>query len=346
MPMKNSSNNNSNGDTPNLQSLHIQNPDSFNSNHQFNGNNDNNIAHNPPLEPPPFETPHLRQCTKQKVRVQNANDNGPCEVLILTSIPTTVDEMLSSLDPAPPSIDDEGHDNNNNMDSFDDSDSSDFSSSLDEDYSEEEEEEDGDIMGEDSSSDSVEGGTNNNHRTKGDTKNGRKMPPPQCSSIKNSNVPPENNNERYKMMGYWLRKEPLCENTHGRFTTHVYYAKVVQMVNFKWIATQEVVAIKAISWQCIKACRNHLSEDFIKEIAALKYISDWHINGQSNIRDTHVLTADMVMSNKSHLFIVMPYCDGGDLCMRVAEQRRFSEDESRLWFRQILKVSTSCFVLL
>ena len=57
-----------------------------------------------------------------------------------------------------------------------------------------------------------------------------------------------------------------------------------------------------------------------------------------SVMDTHILSADTVMSNETHMYIVMPYCDGGDLCERVAEQMRFSEDESRYWFKQILKV--------
>ena len=57
--------------------------------------------------------------------------------------------------------------------------------------------------------------------------------------------------------------------------------------------------------------------------------------------DTHILNADTIMSNESDLYIVMPYCAGGDLCQRVAEKEelRFTEDESRFWFKQILKVS-------
>jgi serine/threonine protein kinase len=50
------------------------------------------------------------------------------------------------------------------------------------------------------------------------------------------------------------------------------------------------------------------------------------------------------MCNNSHLYIVMPYCDGGDLCMRVAqmEHTRLTEDEARLYFKQILKVRSVC----
>lgn len=125
----------------------------------------------------------------------------------------------------------------------------------------------------------------------------------------------------------------------------MYYAKVLQKADFNWITTDEEVAIKAVSWNCIRACQRRISEDFIKEVAALQYLSEWHERtGDPEIpasyMDTHVLTADTIMSNESHLYIVMPYCAGGDLCQRVAEKEetRFTEDESRFWFKQILKV--------
>jgi len=71
----------------------------------------------------------------------------------------------------------------------------------------------------------------------------------------------------------------------------------------------------------------------------LQYMSKWHETEKAEISETHVLTATMVMSNETYLYIVMPYCAGGDLCQRVAEneETRFTEDECRFWFRQILK---------
>mmetsp|Transcript_25870 Transcript_25870/g.52611 ORF Transcript_25870/g.52611 Transcript_25870/m.52611 type:complete len:235 (+) Transcript_25870:918-1622(+) len=75
----------------------------------------------------------------------------------------------------------------------------------------------------------------------------------------------------------------------------------------------------------------------VKEVAALQYLSEWHATQNSTIRESHVMTPDIVMSNESHLFIVMPFCRGGDLCMRVAEVERFTEDVARFYFRQILK---------
>jgi serine/threonine protein kinase len=54
------------------------------------------------------------------------------------------------------------------------------------------------------------------------------------------------------------------------------------------------------------------------------------------------MTADTVMCDEDYLYIVMPFCRGGDLCQRVAEVDRFSEDDSRFWFRQILQVRGYC----
>lgn len=283
-----------------LQTLSIQNP---------NGLSEHGILQ-PPLDPPPFDTPNVRKCIKTTVRIQNFDK--PQEVLILTSISTSVESILNSFDP---------HTANNVADSFDDSDFSDFSDSQSTSSGEGSSSDDDTNMIEEDETDEEEKKQSSNH---GDTTNSA----PQCTSNRQTD-------QGYRMKAYLLRREPLCENSHGVFTTHVYYGRVLHKTDVSWVATDEFVAIKAVSWQCILACRNRLSEDFVKEIAALEYISDWH-KGRS-IMDTHILTADMVMSNESHLFIVMPYCTGGDLCMRVAEERRLSEDESRLWFKQILK---------
>jgi serine/threonine protein kinase len=123
-------------------------------------------------------------------------------------------------------------------------------------------------------------------------------------------------------------------------TSYIYYAKVLQKYDYMWELTGEEVAIKAIPWQCIRRSQNRLSEDVIKEVAALQYMSNWHETEKAEICDTHILTAAVVMSNETHLYIIMPYCAAGDLCQRVAEseETRLTEDESRFWFRQILKV--------
>ncbi len=81
----------------------------------------------------------------------------------------------------------------------------------------------------------------------------------------------------------------------------------------------------------------------MKEISALQYLSKWkeaEMPGKS-ICDMHVITADTVMCDECNVYMIMPFCNGKDLCYRVAEVERFSEDQSRYWFKQILKVRLS-----
>ncbi len=77
--------------------------------------------------------------------------------------------------------------------------------------------------------------------------------------------------------------------------------------------------MKEVSWETIRASRGRMSEDFVKEVAALQYISEWHeaeIRGKS-ILDTHVPAANAIMSDESNLYVFMPYRAECDLCQRM-----------------------------
>ncbi len=51
-------------------------------------------ADHPPLDPPPFGQASARLCIRQQVFIQNHHDRGRPEVLILTSLTKSVDELL------------------------------------------------------------------------------------------------------------------------------------------------------------------------------------------------------------------------------------------------------------
>lgn len=140
----------------------------------------------------------------------------------------------------------------------------------------------------------------------------------------------------------------IHENRHdGRryhlpdYVVGIYYAIKLRKYDIGWEETGEAVAIKAVSWECIRAHQNSRSENFVQEVKALNHLSD-ELQGRS-IEETHVLTDITVMFNISHLYLVMPYCAGPerDLCMRVAaslmDQGPLTEDESRFYFKQMLK---------
>mmetsp|Transcript_27031 Transcript_27031/g.46113 ORF Transcript_27031/g.46113 Transcript_27031/m.46113 type:complete len:375 (+) Transcript_27031:188-1312(+) len=148
----------------------------------------------------------------------------------------------------------------------------------------------------------------------------------------------EEEGETMPMRGYWLR-ELRRQNDNGGYRREVYYTEVVQRTTAgtPWVWAGEVVAIKRVSWQDILAAQNRLSEDFVKEVAALQYISDWHNAelGGMPPAETHILTADIIMADRMYLYIVMPFCARGDLsdCLNGG---RMAEDDARFWFQQIL----------
>jgi len=226
-------------------------------------------------------------------------------VLILTSVTCSVESQLDRTNGTSNGYMEEVEEGDSSSDS-----SSDFSESS-------SSSEDDDCVSE--SDDEMQ---EDNHTTK---KNGKGEA--QCK-------PPD---QRYRMTAYWLRKEPVRKNRHGGFTSYIHYAKVLHKVDLYWIATNEEVAIKLVSWKDIRGSRNRLSEDFVKEIAALQHLSDWQTSEGKTMRDSHVLTANVVMTDESNLYSVMQYCRGGDLFQRVAACERFTEDEARFWFRQVLK---------
>mmetsp|Transcript_19074 Transcript_19074/g.39977 ORF Transcript_19074/g.39977 Transcript_19074/m.39977 type:complete len:496 (+) Transcript_19074:352-1839(+) len=334
-------------------------------------------ASRPPLDPPPFGPAAVRQCIKTQVRIQNnpsVNANSPAsstsscqlqEVLILTSLVKSVDEILREKEQEDARVralkEGSGGDGNNDdggmsvdKDEEEDdiiSDFSESSTSSSEESSEEEEYEQGnhpnnsklqhvsmeknnDEYDDSRDSSSSDYNSSEDEECKNDCQNMNGVVENHCE-LRHSQSGGSTSDNRMK--AFLLRKEPMCENRHGIFTSYIYYAKVLYKADLYWMASNEEVAIKAVSWKCIRSCANKISEDFIKEVAALQYLSEWHATQNSTIRESHVMTPDIVMSNESHLFIVMPFCRGGDLCMRVAEVERFTEDVARFYFRQILK---------
>ena len=153
-------------------------------------------------------------------------------------------------------------------------------------------------------------------------------------------VRPANNNR----IAYWIppsSESLIMENKRGHVLTHVHRAIVLQKSDFNWVPTGEQVAIKSMSWEHVQASRGRMQEDFLKEIAALQYFSQFY-NG--NGEKAHVMTANTIMANNSKVFIVMPFCADGDIVQQVAHSTHrnpfggicLSEAVAKFWFRQIL----------
>lgn len=149
-------------------------------------------------------------------------------------------------------------------------------------------------------------------------------------------------------------KGELVERVNYEDGTHYYW---------KQTPTEKLVAIKLIksdsAWE--REDYPHCSERPIQEIAAMQYLEkriaqmDEHDHGEvcvdpiSSIEDTwnrkmriirnyHVITSLDVLSCDKNMYIIMPYCDGGELLQLLnGRDRAFEEEEARKVLKQILK---------
>ncbi|KAL7534330.1 hypothetical protein ACHAWF_004801 [Thalassiosira exigua] len=130
-----------------------------------------------------------------------------------------------------------------------------------------------------------------------------------------------------------------------------------------WIATDERVAVKEMSWEHIRTHGPELAEDPIGEVASMQHLSRWadeegrrreavrtlrrigaggeedeegYCDDEESRHSHHVAMPLDLLSDDEHLFSVTPFCAGGRLLDVLESKGRFSEPEARRWMRQIL----------
>jgi len=107
-----------------------------------------------------------------------------------------------------------------------------------------------------------------------------------------------------------------------------------------WESTGEYCAVKEMSWERIRNLSH--SEDPRKEVQAMQFMQSFLNDENHNNHDgsQHVLMPLDFFSDDDFLYIITPFCTGGELFDRIHEQPngRFSEEDARRWLKQILKV--------
>mmetsp|Transcript_1386 Transcript_1386/g.2769 ORF Transcript_1386/g.2769 Transcript_1386/m.2769 type:complete len:449 (+) Transcript_1386:80-1426(+) len=283
-------------------------------NTKYQNNSDDTM--NPPMDPPPFEDLPIQMCTT--INVQINNYRGAREVYVPWPAVRTVQSWLSELfnygqpDQPQGNSDENEEEDEDMMETSDDSDSlSEFDDSSFDD------------------SDDEEGGET--------SENGQHPSQPQDAR---PTTRPTNNR-----IAYWIpdpQRDLIMKNKRGHVVTYVHRAIVLHKSDLYWVETNERVAIKRMSWEHIHASKGRMQEDFVKEIAALQYLSKF-ING--NNEQSHVMSANTIMANQSEVFIVMPYCANGDILVQVSESTLLNpyqgtpcltEAAAKYWFRQML----------
>lgn len=106
-----------------------------------------------------------------------------------------------------------------------------------------------------------------------------------------------------------------------------------------WALTGKKCAIKQLDWNMIQNNRRHkqLFEDPLQEVAALNFFQE----NSKKTRPQHnryVLTPIETLRDHEHLYVVMPYCNKGELfeALEANPNDGFSEEIARNYFRQIV----------
>ncbi|KAL7491903.1 hypothetical protein ACHAWT_001263 [Skeletonema menzelii] len=276
---------------------------------------------NPPMDPPAFEELPIQMCTTTNAQIRNYD--RVCEIYVpwaaTRSISSWLRELFNYGQFDQPQDVDQGNNSEEEEDEdmMESSDDSDLSSEFD-----------------DSSFDDSD---NNEGEGNEITGNGQHPTQPQDARL---GARPTNDR-----IAYWIpdkRRDLILKNKRGIVHTNIYRAKVLQKLDLYWVETDQEVAIKSMSWEHIRASRGRMQEDFVKEIAALQYLSNF-VTGNSE--QPHVMTATTIMANRSDVFIVMPYCANGDILTQVAHSAHLNpslgtscltEATTKYWFRQML----------
>lgn len=140
---------------------------------------------------------------------------------------------------------------------------------------------------------------------------------------------------------YWIQRT-IRNAIYGRVRFGIVLKRRVASSNsssledVEWEVTSEFCAIKEMDWSRIRQGRGQLTEDPIKEVKALQYLK---INSDSGAqRPQHVLVPLDLLGDSRYMYLIQPFCDGGELfnLLESSEGNQFSEQEARFWMKQIL----------
>jgi serine/threonine protein kinase len=130
--------------------------------------------------------------------------------------------------------------------------------------------------------------------------------------------------------GYWVQRK-LKKCIFGVVKSCIILKLRPGNVEIPWEITNRQAAVKIMSWRKIQELRH--VEDPQKEVAAMQFISRYGIH-------PHVMGTLDVLQDSEYLLMFMPFCSNGDLFSYVQKASRFEEHIARIWFKQILEVST------
>lgn len=157
--------------------------------------------------------------------------------------------------------------------------------------------------------------------------NGRMM---NLSVVTNPNNPPvdrvvlRTQTNNFYEFGRLLKEAIYGQVQHG-ITLELVDGKLVRALNER-MQPESPVAIKIYKKANMRAMRQRSQENPVQELSVMQYIGH-HPN---------VMTPIEVCHDPEYIYLIMNFCDGGELYDKIEENQRLPEEISRNYFRQIL----------
>lgn len=133
----------------------------------------------------------------------------------------------------------------------------------------------------------------------------------------------------------YLVKKKLGKCTYGSVHLCVLLKRVPLDENLDetcWESSDDLVVLKASSWQRMTDMRGRHLEDPLKEAAALQHVGNYQPN---------IVGCLEILEDEDYLYTIMPYCDGGVLHGRImgkeARSSCVDEAQARVWFLQLVQ---------
>jgi len=145
----------------------------------------------------------------------------------------------------------------------------------------------------------------------------------------------------------YLFRDNIAEARYGHVWEGIILERAGPNTEWDWEMTSERCAIKECSLQEVKRGQDQCkSEDTRNEIAAMQHLKEIHahsVDTESSqipalraMHETKIVMPLDTLYDEYNLYIIMPFCEGGDLCERLLSRNYFTEPEARFYILEIL----------
>eukprot|EP00592_Proboscia_alata_P022089 CAMPEP_0194420138 /NCGR_PEP_ID=MMETSP0176-20130528/19380_1 /TAXON_ID=216777 /ORGANISM="Proboscia alata, Strain PI-D3" /LENGTH=406 /DNA_ID=CAMNT_0039227549 /DNA_START=1 /DNA_END=1224 /DNA_ORIENTATION=- len=106
----------------------------------------------------------------------------------------------------------------------------------------------------------------------------------------------------------------------------------------EWEMTTDQCAVKELDWSRIK-CRSKdsISDNPVSELEAINFLRNLRKEFENCEEMDHVVTPTDLLFDKQKLYMIFPFCNGGELFDVLKKKDKFSEEEARIFMMDILR---------